>query len=339
MLKVFNEAVMITGFVFVMMLIIEYFNVYTSGAWLQKLKKRQWTQYLVAGILGALPGCLGSYAVVAMYTHRLLTLGAVVAAMIATSGDEAFVMLALIPQQMLLLTVLLFGIGIVAGALTDFLMRKRARIPIGKYHEFKLHQGDSCQCLPHGHILEQWKKLTPFRTTLTVVLVLFSLAVASGEIGPSEWNWVRVSILVVSGVALFIVATVPDHFLQEHLWQHVALKHAPRIFAWTFGTLLLMHFLLENLHYGNLIQDNIWIVLLLAGIIGLIPESGPHLIFVTLFASGTIPFSILLTSSIVQDGHGMLPVLADSRRAFVVIKGINLLVGLAVGAAGLMLGF
>ena len=172
-----------------------------------------------------------------------------------------------------------------------------------------------------------------------MVLLLFSLAVASGEVGPPVWNWVRVSILAVSALALFIVATVPEHFLQEHLWRHVALKHAPRIFAWTFGTLLIMHFLLENLHFGNLIQDNIWGVLLLAGLIGLIPESGPHLIFVTLFASGTIPFSVLLTSSIVQDGHGMLPVLADSRKAFVVIKGINLLVGLTLGAIGLMLGF
>ena len=32
-----------------------------------------------------------------MYSHRVLSLGAVVTAMIATSGDEAFVMLAMIP--------------------------------------------------------------------------------------------------------------------------------------------------------------------------------------------------------------------------------------------------
>jgi len=42
-------------------------------------------------------------------------------------------------------------------------------------------------------------------------------------------------------------------------------------------------------------------------------------------------FSVLLTSSIVQDGHGMLPLLAHSRRAFVAIKLINLLVGLVLG--------
>jgi hypothetical protein len=71
----------------------------------------------------------------------------------------------------------------------------------------------------------------------------------------------------------------------------------------------------------------------------LIPESGPHLIFVLLFAKGSIPFSILLASSIVQDGHGMLPVLAHSRKAFVIIKLINLAIGLILGAVALLLGW
>jgi len=87
------------------------------------------------------------------------------------------------------------------------------------------------------------------------------------------------------------------------------------------------------------VRSGKWIVLVIACLIGLIPESGPHLVFVTLFARGAVPFSILLASSIVQDGHGMLPMLAQSRRAFVVIKGINFVAGLAVGAAVLALGY
>jgi len=41
---------------------------------------------------------------------------------------------------------------------------------------------------------------------------------------------------------------------------------------------------------------------LLAVFLGIIPESGSHMIFVMLYANGMIPFSILLASSIVQDG-------------------------------------
>jgi len=45
-----------------------------------------------------------------------------------------------------------------------------------------------------------------------------------------------------------------------------------------------------------------------------------------------------LANSIVQDGHGSLPLLAESRRGFFIIKAINLAVGLFVGLIGLAFG-
>jgi hypothetical protein len=66
-------------------------------------------------------------------------------------------------------------------------------------------------------------------------------------------------------------------------------------------------------------------------LVGLIPESGPHIIFVKLFADGMIPFSVLLTSSIVQDGHGMLPMLSYSIEDTVKIKLFNFAFGIIIG--------
>ena len=86
-------------------------------------------------------------------------------------------------------------------------------------------------------------------------------------------------------------------------------------------------------------QENRLIVLLVACVVGLIPESGPHLIFLTLFVENAIPFSIFLASSIVQDGHGMLPMLAESPWDFVEIKTINFAVGLLVGLSGCLSGW
>ena len=79
------------------------------------------------------------------------------------------------------------------------------------------------------------------------------------------------------------------------------------------------------------VKDNVLIIILFACILGVIPESGPHLVFVTLYAQGTVPFAVLAASSIVQDGHGMLPMLAQSRKGFLLVKTINLIVGFAVG--------
>jgi len=100
-----------------------------------------------------------------------------------------------------------------------------------------------------------------------------------------------------------------------------------------------MHVLTRYLYLEGLIRENLWVVLLIACLVGVIPESGPHLVFLTLYVNGALPLSILLASSIVQDGHGMLPMLAHSRKVFAQVKMINLIVGLAAGAAGLILGF
>ncbi len=327
---------MITGFVFVMMLVIEYANVLTSGTWQQGLTRSRWGQYLLAALLGATPGCLGAFAVVTMYSHRMISLGAVVAAMIATSGDESFVMLAMIPREAVLLTGILFVIGVLSGFITDGLVSRIGFLKTDVCESLQVHDFENCECYPRGKILAQWKSFSPFRTILALVLGSFVVFTAVGQIGPAEWDWVRISILVVSGLALFIVATVPDHFLEEHLWNHVARKHVPRIFLWTFGTLLVMQFLLGQL---NLEGETPWVGLGSASFVGLIPESGPHIVFVVLFAKGTIPFSILLASSIVQDGHGMLPMLAHSRKTFFLVKLINLVIGGSIGAIVLLVGW
>ena len=230
-LDITKHALMITGFVFVMMLVVEYVNVLTRGAWEEKLRGRRWLQYLLAVALGVSPGCLGAFAVVVMYSHGSLSLGAVVAAMIATSGDESFVMLAMIPKQSLFLFGLLGTIAFIAGALTDPLVGKSARWQSAICGDLEVHDDEACQCFTRGAILPQWKKCSPARGTLSVALVFFLVALLTGGIGPSTWNWIRVTLFLTSGAALFIVATVPDHFLEEHLWRHVALTHVRECFC------------------------------------------------------------------------------------------------------------
>ena len=331
MIDSLNTAVMITGFVLLMMLVIEYVNVITEGSWQNSLAKHKWTQYLLAVILGATPGCMGAFAVVAMFSHRVVSFGALVAAMIATSGDEAFVMLALFPEKALLLTAILVVIAFAVGWLTDLLVSKRVETRFEACCQLEVHESDICDCFPKDNILMQWRHLSLARGVLSVALLLFVLTITIGLIGPQVWDWKRITLLIAGLGGLFITTTVPEHFLQEHLWKHVVLKHARSIFLWTLGALLVAHIITNQLHLEGYIQANALLVILVACLLGIIPESGPHLFFVTLYAQGTVPFAVLLASSIVQDGHGMLPMLAHSRWGFLLVKGINLFVGLAVG--------
>jgi len=171
---------MVTGFVFVMMLVIEYLNVLTSGAWQRLLSQSRWRQYVLAAFLGATPGCLGAFVVVAMYSHRMISLGAVVAAMIATSGDETFVMLAMIPKETLLLTAILFVIGVTFGFLTDTFAGRVGGLKAESCDELTVHTFETCRCYPRGQILAQWKLPSPFRTVPALVLALFVVSMLLG---------------------------------------------------------------------------------------------------------------------------------------------------------------
>jgi len=335
--QVLQKALLITGFVAAMMVLVDWLNVLTRGAWQRLLCGTRWLQYLAAIALGATPGCLGAFVVVALYVHRTVSLGALVGCMIATSGDEAFVIFALFPRTALFLTLGMMAVGLAAAVLTDAVLGERAE-NAGGCHSLPLHDTEgSCRCLDGRSIVPQLTHPMGIRVALVAATAAFFVAVAAGVVGPPDWGWIRWTLASVSGMALFIVSTVPDHFLKEHLWGHVVVRHVPRLFAWTLGALALIALLDAHATAQEVIRSSPRAMVLLAALVGIVPESGPHLLFVTLYGNGTIPMAALVASSIVQDGHGMLPLLAESWRDFVKVKAINLAAGLIVGFLLLLL--
>ena len=156
---------------------------------------------------------------------------------------------------------------------------------------------------------------------------------------PINEAWFNNLFAILGVVVLLTFFIVDDHFLEEHLWKHVVRQHVPKIAIWTFIALTLIHLFMQSVDLQEWIRDNSFWMLILAVLVGVIPESGPHLIFVTLFLSGNIPLSILLANAITQDGHASLPLLAESKRGFLTVKLINVLIGIAAGGIGLLAGF
>lgn len=330
------KAIMISGFVFIMMVLIEYVNVQTKGLWRKAIEGSVWKQYLFGALMGAIPGCLGAFTMVALFSHRLVSFGALVTTMIATSGDEAFVMFSMFPQKALLLTGLLIVVGLMAGYLSDrFIKPTKIMQSLG---EQTLLLDDYCKCFDRKTFWLNIKRPTLYRVLIVLLVSLLIVGLQMRFLAGGADLWVRVTLLLAFSFALFVAISVPNHFLEEHIWNHIVKKHLPRIFLWVFGVLVVMHWLMNYMDVEAWISSNLWVVLLLAIVLGVVPESGPHLVFVTLFATGAMPFSILIASSIAQDGHGMLPLLAESKRAFVAVKLVNIVVAFVIGALGLLVG-
>lgn len=358
-IDVLRNTIMITSFVIVIMLFIELFNLLTQGKWSGWLGKYKALQVIIATFLGLIPGCFGGFAAVSMWTHGVISFGALIAAMISCVGDEAFVMMVQMPQKAFVLFGIVAAIGIVSGYLIDRLGFSVLQ-PRGMQNHLVVHEHEQVNLSTiFGNLKKNIRHMTIRRVILIIGLTLFIIGMITGffnhehgqTIGttaqngagkitlPFDEEWFNNIFLILAIVVLGAFILANDHFVEEHMWKHIIRQHVPKIFLWTFAALLLIHFLMNSVSMIDWVQKNQLLVLLFAVLIGIIPESGPHLVFISLFLGGTIPFSILLANSVTQDGHSTLPLLAESKRGFLTVKLIDSLIGLAVGFAGYWFGF
>lgn len=395
LLEALINSILITGLVVVMMMMIESFNIESKGAFFAGLRRSRFGQIVIGSFLGIVPGCMGGFAVVSLYTHRMMSFGALIAMLIASSGDEAFVMLAMFPDKALMLMVILFALAIAVGLLVDFIHDRRHSHHCSK--ESHLDCGDHMHCEDgfeihgcdeeeshdhteaHGHHHGKrhygWKRIVMF-----IGVAVFIGALAGGlleheheheaaapgvecheecchhhhETAPEVHNyevaginllsedWMNVLFAILSVIVLAVLIFGSDHFVEQHLWNHVIKKHLASIFCWTFGVLAVIGVVLQFVDIASWITAHKGItalMIVIATLVGIIPESGPHLVFVTVFALYLASpelnwvefFPVLLASSISQDGHASIPLLAESKLSFVKAKAINCAVALAVG--------
>ncbi len=275
-----SESVKIILIILVLMVLVELFVLKFKDKIMRFVDKNIFLSYLISSFFGIIPGCVGTFAMDSLYMSGLLGFGGIVAVMIATSGDEAFLMLSaalkgdLSWQILLLLTLVLFVMGILGGFIADFLRKKsgmrfceKCRITFHKKDEFRL-----------------------------------------------------------------------KHFIKEHIYNHIIKKHIWKIFLWLWAALFFISFLQDVINVDFTGGQMVYI-LIIAALVGVLPISGPNLFLFIMFMKGLVPFSVLLTNSIIQDGHGLLPIIGFSLEDAFKIKLFNFIFGLAVGLAVLALGF
>lgn len=387
---ILQQTLIITTLVIGMMMVIEFINVRTGGLWSKKLQSKPWIQILFALIMGIIPGCLGTYTVVSLYIHRVVNFPALIAALITTTGDEAFFMFSLFPEKALLINLILIALAIIIASILQMTMKNKFIGLHDKEMSFPIHENESCSHSHHHHnnVKSNIKNISFVRALLITLSLGVLILVLSGVIDGShhlnllmggqseesvihslesqhtiannqqtyeticsehnhnhdhshnhnhshdhggEADWIRLILIVLFVSILIIVIVAEEHFLEEHLWEHVIKVHLPKIFFWTFAVILCLTLLNNYVNIHDIIDSKPFIVLLIAIMIGLIPQSGPHLIFLLLFANGDLPLGIFLANCIVQDGHGALPLLAESRKAFIISKAIKIVIALIIG--------
>ena len=115
----------VTVFVAVMVFLFSWLQYATSGRFVEHIRERKKLQPVIGALMGLTPGCGGAIVMMPMYARGYVTYGTVIATLIATLGDSAFVLIGAAVTDssfiapLIAVHVISFIVGVTWGYLVD----------------------------------------------------------------------------------------------------------------------------------------------------------------------------------------------------------------------------
>ena len=321
----------------------------------------KWAHPIIGSFLGAIPGCGATIIAASLYKNKKISFGGLFATFISTLGEGSFVLLGASDEAAdvagnlkAYATITIFGLlaGIIFGYLFDIF-------------SLRTHFDNNFQ--------EQNKdpKLTTKQNTLTNFLIekigfyaILSMAIflAPGAIMAlwgggidsieSLTNWVSVA-LTITCIAFYLINRF---FYKNHLCQSdennfkSTILHAiidiAMVVTYVFIGLIIANYIIDVLVGKERFiawteNDNQYIIVLLSALIGVMPGCGGMIVVATAYIKkpDLIPLAALIAAAIATSGDGIFPLLAENRKAGLIISLVGLIVAIAVGCLALSLGY
>ncbi len=272
-------------------------------------------EVFISSFLGALPGCGGAIIVLTQYSRGKATFGSVVAALTATMGDAAFLLIAREPLTGLLILLISFFVGYVSGLLVN-----------------SLH-GKSFMKMNGCDLIRLNCKISKYKTSKTLDLIWLALMIPGMIFG------------ILSAFQIDLDAYFSNNFIENPItffgffagslcfimWIIPIIsgfKYSPsgpneKIIRRTVsdtnfitGWVILAFLAYElTVHFGGFNIETIFksyymLIPLIAILIGFLPGCGPQILVTTLYLNGIIPLSAQIGNAISNDGDALFPAIA-----------------------------
>jgi len=271
------------------------------------LSKAKGWQVPIASLMGATPGCGGAVVVVAAYSSGHVSFGSVVAALTATMGDAAFLLIATRPDAAAVVLPLSFSVGILSGWIID-------RLPVPEMRTKSQSSGDLAPVIGRTRIQDY-----AYLALALPGLVIGVMELMTYDTGATFGSLVPVLALAGTFLGLFIWASSKVFAMTNDSDSPITrmAEETSFISVWVIGAFLAYDYLAA---YGGLDLET-WFaavapLLPLMGIlIGLIPGCGPQILVTTLYLNGLVPFAALVGNAISNDGDALFPAIALNPKA------------------------
>mgnify|MGYP001347973988 FL=1 len=128
----------VTVFVAAMVLLFSWLQYATSGRFVEYIREKKKLQPIIGALMGLTPGCGGAIVIMPMYARGYVTYGTVLATLIATLGDSAFVLIGAAVADsrfiapLIAVHIISFLVGISWGYFVDF-ADITPRRPLGRF--------------------------------------------------------------------------------------------------------------------------------------------------------------------------------------------------------------
>lgn len=290
-------------------------------------RHKSW-QVPIAAFLGMLPGCGGAIIVITKYLRGGLSFGAVVAVLISTMGDAAFLLLAQSPSDAIAVFACSLVVGIVSGYIVDAIHGSAFLRP---------QEGSAASEVRHvtrrvDSKLSQSLWALPFIPGVFIgIAIAFQLDknISSELFGVDAILWVGVFGSLIS-LAIWTNSSATKPIVSDP----ISKKNIDKIrdedkssIGCIFGRVLgdtvfvtawvILAFLTYELgiHFSGFNLESLLLlgeafVPLIAILVGFIPGCGPQLMVCSLYLNGVLPFSAEIGNAISNDGDALFPAIA-----------------------------
>ena len=265
-------------------------------------------QVPTASCLGALPGCGGAVVVITAFARGNITLGAMVAALIGTMGDAAFLLLAKEPTTYVKVMAISMIAAIICGWFVD------------RFHRGDLYSSE-VKFLGHtviGSLRNRDKTYILIAIPGLILGTMQLMQINLYELGPI------VLAIGLGGAALSVgvwaispVNAVTVH--KDHPFTRTT-EETSFVTVWVIAAYLAYEYAYAFLGLDLAgLAEVAWIFIpLLAILVGFIPGCGPQILVTTLYLTGIIPFAALIGNAISNDGDALFPAIALTPRMAII---------------------
>ena len=284
--------------------------------------KKPKLEVFLSSFLGALPGCGGAIIVLTQYSRGKASFGSVVAALTATMGDAAFLLIAKEPLIGLLIFFIGFIVGFISGVIVNLIHGKSF---------MKMNGCDVIKLNSKPSNYKTSKTLDLFWIILIIPGIVFGILSAfqidldaffSNELieNPITFYGFFAGLLCF---VMWIIPIVSGYKYNPSGSNEKIIRRTVSDTNFITGWVILAFLAYElTVHLGNIDLEAIFksyyaFVPLIAIVVGFLPGCGPQILVTTLYLNGIIPLSAQIGNAISNDGDALFPAIALHPKAAV----------------------